>query len=416
MILLEIHITLEDGSRIPCGELRCCEPGDLIRGGAFRYNPQYLDHPKAFPLDPVNLPLRPGIFEVKTPSGFPSAISDSLPDAWGMTLLKERAYREGLRPDDVPAHLLIALGSGSMGALDFQPMLGKKCQGPPAGGLMVGQLTEMVDYAALYDEGLALQDDQMAVLLDGGSSPGGARPKALIQDGDDLYLAKFPRKGDRLDMVRLEAACLTLMEWAGGTVPKHKVVQAGQRPVLMVERFDRTPEGKAHRISFDTLLRDREDLPPRGTYPAMFEALRKWSDRPNLDVELLYRQMCLNVLLGNTDDHLRNFSLVRRGGEWRLSPAYDIAPYTQERRAHSVMLPGDPPSTQPPEDLEGLRLMGRALRVPQAAKILQQVVDAVQRWPEACAIHGVSDKDRDAVAEYIEKRIQVEEDGLRARI
>jgi serine/threonine-protein kinase HipA len=44
-------------------------------------------------------------------------------------------------------------------------------------------------------------------------------------------------------------------------------------------------------------------------------------------MEALWRRMVFNILISNTDDHLRNHGFLYAGREgWRLSPAYDLNP------------------------------------------------------------------------------------------
>lgn len=420
MVKVVVHITFENGKRVKCAELTCPEVGDR-QGATFQYAPSYLKDPQAFPLDPLKLPLESGPVPVRTPSGIPHAIQDSLPDSYGLGLLKQRARAAGLSPDEVPAHLLIALGNGAMGALDFQLAKGKRYAGPPSGGLPKAHIQSIVQAAQDYDQGLPVSDIQLKNLLDASSSPGGARPKALVQSNDDrLYLAKFARTGDKLDMVRLEAASLTVAKWAGLPVPDHGVESVGDHNIFMIERFDRAGEnllGRRHRISFDSLLRDREDMQPRSGYADIMNAIQRWSGQPHIDKEILFRQMCLNVLLGNTDDHLRNFSMIVQDGEWRLSPVYDVLPYHHERACHSILLPGNPPSTHPPEGgIEDLEQFGKNFRVPKAKAIVQEIAEAISRWPEACEKHGVPPIQTALTHRYIQSRInpaqpeQAEED------
>lgn len=414
MVEVIVHVTFEDGRRIPCAKLSCPEPGDR-QGALFQYDPGYLKDPQAYALDPLKLPLESGPFPVRTPSGFPQAIQDSLPDRFGMGLLKQRARQNRLRPDEVPAHLLIAMGNGAMGALDFQPGQGKKFTGPPGCGLPRAQLREIAQAAIDYEAGRPLSDSQFKCLLDASTAPGGARPKALVQDEDEkLYLAKLSREDDRMDMVRLEAASLTVAAWAGLPVPEHKVVSAGRHDILLVERFDRAGnnlQGRRHRISFDTLLRDRDDEAPREGYGDIAEAIRDWSAQPHTDTEHLYRLMCLNVLLGNTDDHLKNFSLIIQDGGWRLSPVYDVLPNHHERLAHSILLPGNPPTNRPPDAkaLSALVDMGRQMRISKTASIVEEVAGAVGRWQEACALHDVPAIQAALTGRYIQQRLDDKE-------
>jgi serine/threonine-protein kinase HipA len=115
-------------------------------------------------------------------------------------------------------------------------------------------LAELADAAARLEAGEAV-DDSSRLLLEAGSSPGGARPKALVRDADGHWIAKFSSRRDDCDMVGLEAASLALAQRAGLVVPDFRLAEltGGQR-ALLVRRFDRTPAGRLHMLGFRALL------------------------------------------------------------------------------------------------------------------------------------------------------------------
>ena len=89
-----------------------------------------------------------------------------------------------------------------------------------------------------------------------------------------------------------------------------------------VERFDRTPPGKIHTVSAAGLLNANYRQPSLD-----YESLLKLTHILTKDVEevyALFRLMVFNVVIGNRDDHAKNFSFQLVNGEWKLSPAYDL--------------------------------------------------------------------------------------------
>ncbi len=44
------------------------------------------------------------------------------------------------------------------------------------------------------------------------------------------------------------------------------------------------------------------------------------------DLKQLWRRIVFNILISNTDDHLRNHGFILTDEGWRLSPAYDVNP------------------------------------------------------------------------------------------
>ena len=193
MIHLDVILIFPNRLKIKCGEIvtGTSEPNGRIKG-AFRYTPEYLQHPDAFPLDPVNLPLKPKEFSSNRPQGIHGVFEDALPDDWGRKILARKANLT-LREQTEP-RFLEALGNNGMGALCFETGYPVRAQDPCADMVNLDNLLEL---ALKYDAGEYLNDQEFAALALCGSSPGGARPKSLVRDKDNtLWLAKFPRHND----------------------------------------------------------------------------------------------------------------------------------------------------------------------------------------------------------------------------
>ncbi|WP_216366761.1 HipA domain-containing protein [Halovulum dunhuangense] len=62
------------------------------------------------------------------------------------------------------------------------------------------------------------------------------------------------------------------------------------------------------------------------SYEDLAMAMRQHCANPAKEIAELYRRMVFGILVRNTDDHLRNHGILRAGGGWRLSPAFDINP------------------------------------------------------------------------------------------
>jgi serine/threonine-protein kinase HipA len=173
-------------------------------------------------------------------------------------------------------------------------------------------------------------------LFAAGSSPGGARPKALVHDAGIEYIAKFPSKAldEGLDAVAVEAVSLELARRAGLVVPDFHLITLGARRTLLVRRFDVTAAGgRRHMISLQTLCLERPGAWVTD-YGTACEAVRKYTSDPAADVPSFYRHVVFNAVLGNTDDHLKNFLMLRDERGLRLSAAFDLLPDIGRRREH----------------------------------------------------------------------------------
>ncbi len=385
---IEVWIALE-GHQILAGEM-VCEIGEDGRGrGAFRYALDYLNRPEAFTLDPVSLPLREGEFSIEHPGIF-GVFEDSLPDDWGRRLLL-RKHHIPLHQQNLP-NLLLAQGVAGLGALSFVK------EGTPqqtSNDVSVLYLDRLVEAAEAFERG-DKNDVDINLLLGAGSSPGGARPKALVYDeqADEHYLAKFPSIKDNVDVVRIEAATMNLAKRAGLIIPSTRLVTCGSRPVLLVRRFDIMSQGRRHMVSLQTLLKATGYYLAR--YSDILNVVRKISADPQNDSERFFRQMVFNAVIHNTDDHLKNFWMTCTKEEgWRLSPSFDLVPDIGQRGEHILFFDLDPAYP----GRANLERLGRAWGISGAAEVVEQVFEAVAGWREEFLTCGVVKKDIDRFAE-----------------
>lgn len=194
--------------------------------------------------------------------------------------------------------------------------------------------------AIIADEDIPANDPdaQQAHELLGGTSMGGARPKAVVEDEDGLWVAKFNRADDRWDYAKIERTMLLLASECGIRCASSKRTTIGDRDVLLVKRFDRekTDAGyrRARMLSALTLLRADENERDKWSYVVLAEELRRLSSQPREDAQELFRRMLFNALISNSDDHPRNHAIIAMNRDWRLSPAYDLTPSTPVSTTH----------------------------------------------------------------------------------
>lgn len=321
-----------DGEPAPLGVVQFNQEHDSY---AFAYAQSWLARSGAFPLDPFALPLIEKIF---TSDVLPMVLADSLPDSWGQRVLQTLYKRV---PQNGVEWLLATRGRG-VGCLAFS--------GSRSGPLPSVEPPTLADIEAIaesiseIDAREVVHNPEVIKLLGPGSSMGGARPKSTLVDAGREWIAKFTAIGDTFDQVRAEAACLDMASAAGISVPEHRVVKVGAKPVLLVGRFDRDLRvPNAHFISAHALIGMRKarhsDLLGDLSYPGMAIRNRKFGAEPGDDAEELFRRMVFNLLIGNTDDHLRNHGFLYQSSTgWRLSPAFDLLPHPQQLSEHAIGL------------------------------------------------------------------------------
>jgi serine/threonine-protein kinase HipA len=403
MIQLSVWLTLNEKTIMHAGDLVVADPDS--RGalqGQFRYAREYLDWENAFPLDPVHLPLSAEICDAERPrAGIHGVFEDSLPDDWGRRLLSRKHALP--RNEQRPPQLLRCLAGDGMGALSYSE--GRK---PPDTQelLDVCSLEDLQLLANRFEEDAYAVADEMALLFQAGSSPGGARPKVLVRDAGKSYIAKFQSMRDRFDVVALEAAAMELARRAGVDAAHSRCAPCGKSKILLVERFDRNTNSdtRSHVISMQTLL-GADGYYSLG-YRDMANIIKKISTDPAGDLKKLFKQLVFHVLIGNTDDHLKNFSMICDGESWRLSPAYDIVPNIGQNREHVLSIQY---STMVPNRaalLGEAKCFGLKQQV-KANEIIESVLCEVKRWEEVFQQFKVPRRDIETIGGDITFRIKL---------
>lgn len=323
-----VYITLPGAiSAVTAGRFEHAVDRSGFAVGRFVYGRRYRERPDAVEIDPVELRLGRTGFETLRLNGVFGALRDAGPDHWGRRVIEKHAGIGQLGELDYLLHA----PDDRAGALGFG--LGVA---PPAPRRDFNKTLDLARLQALAELLLADAPPQDAAqveeLLLLGTSMGGARPKAVVEDADGLWLAKFNRGDDRWNMARVEHATLQLARLCGMQVAESRIEAVGGRDVLLVKRFDRERGeggyGRARMVSALTLL-ETDETPTgrsRWSYVLLAETLRRISARPREDAKELFRRMVFNALVSNIDDHPRNHAALAWAAGWRLSPAYDLTP------------------------------------------------------------------------------------------
>jgi len=298
----------------------------------FEYDPGWLQSADRFSLEPA-LMLGPGPFH--TPSDKPlfGAIGDSAPDRWGRVLMRRAERRRAEHAGETPRtlmeidYLLMVDDESRQGALRFTQDVG----GPFLAEHGTTRIPPFIELPRLLSAaervvGDADSDEDLRLLLAPGSSLGGARPKASVRDRDGaLAIAKFPHKDDEIDTVLWEVVALSLAAKAGIQVPDWRLEKVADKAVLLLRRFDRAAGTRIPFLSAMSMLgvRDNESR----SYLEFVDTLRQHGASAKEDIHALWRRIVFNILISNTDDHLRNHGFLYDGPDgWRLAPAYDLNP------------------------------------------------------------------------------------------
>ena len=323
------------------GTLTRARGGDL----SFAYATGWRQDPDAFPLS-LSMPLRADPFPRVSVEPW---LAGLLPDdedvlrAWSSRFQVSRQNVFGL---------LSEVGEDCAGAVQFvRPERLEEFldAGPPSVEWLADEEVEHRLRELRSDPALGRRPDdagrfslpgvqpKTALLFEDGrwGLPAGATPTTHILKPEN---PRFP------GLVENEHLCLRLARAAGLAAATSRMERFGDQLALVVTRYDRRRIGsewvRLHQEDFCQAL----GVPPEHKYQneggptvrAMLDLVRTESAQPEEDVRTLARSIMLNWILGATDSHAKNFSLlIGPAGQVRLAPLYDVAsflPYAESPR------------------------------------------------------------------------------------
>jgi serine/threonine-protein kinase HipA len=368
------------------------------RAFVFNYGQSYLERDNAIPIYSAELPLKSGILPLLKGLNMPGCLRDAAPDAWGRRVITNRklgAKRTGAGQDDLgELTFLLESGSDRIGALDFQRSATDYEPRSPVNA----SLDELLASAERVEKGIPLTPE-LDQALHHGSSIGGARPKALIEDNEKKYVAKFSSTTDLYSVVKAEFIAMRLAALAGLNVAPVSLTKSSHKDVLLIERFDRVKiaEGWQRKpmVSALTLLGLDEMMARYASYEELAEIIRHKFTNASSTLRELFGRLTFNILVGNTDDHARNHAAFWNGKMLSLTPAYDICPQgrTGGEATQAMLISGDHRMSQISSCLDAAKnfLLSRT----EAVKIIENQITCIEKnWSSVCDEAEISKVDR----------------------
>ena len=322
-----------------------CKVGELwshyTRGkesSDFEYSSEWLKSQKAFNISP-ELYLSNGKHSC-TDKPIIGALSDCAPDTWGRMLMRrferQKAKIENRAPKVLNEidYLMLVNDFSRQGAIRLKEFGCNKFSFDSD----IKSIPPLVDIKKLLDASNRFceneeHEDDLKLLISPGSSLGGARPKASVIDEDEnLCIAKFPKRTDEFCRVLWEALALTLAKNCGLKVQDFKVIYVGKTPVIILKRFDREKLKRIPFMSAMTMLKAVDNDSNLHSYLEIADGIRQNCVNVKADLKELFSRIIFSILISNTDDHLRNHGFLRLSDRgWSLSPLYDVNPNESPR-------------------------------------------------------------------------------------
>jgi serine/threonine-protein kinase HipA len=364
----------------------------------FNYGKSYLNRKNAISIYDAELPLKPGALPLLSGLIMPGCIRDAAPDAWGRrVVINKKLGLKGVDADSIKLDELTYLlesGSDRIGALDFQL---SATDYVPRTSVNV-TLDELLQSAERVEKGIPLTTE-LDQALHHGSSIGGARPKALIEDDSTKYIAKFSSSTDLYNVVKAEFVSMRLASIIGLDVAPVALTKSSKKDVLLIERFDRNHTGQGWQrkcmVSALTLLGLDEMMARYASYQDLSEIIRHKFTNVPATLRELFSRLIFNILSGNTDDHARNHAAFWDGQMLTLTPAYDICPQSRSgnEASQAMLISGDNRMSRISACLEAARHF--LLSEKEAVAIVVHQISAIrENWSVICEEASLSETDR----------------------
>ena len=395
--------------------------------GIFQFIPEFGS--SGIEVSPLQMPWRESPYEFpslsrETFKGLPGMLADSLPDKFGNALINVWLANQGQAEASFnPVQRLCYTGTRGIGALEYKPAM----TGTPAkprkievdrlvalSNRILGDRENLTGHLTGEDDVQDIED-----ILRVGTSAGGARAKAVLAWNEETgefksgqvktdkgythWLMKFDGVDENKDKEladpkgfgRIEYAYHLMASKAGIIMMPCRLHEEGGRAHFMTKRFDRTDEGeKLHYQSLCALQHFDFNMAGAYSYEQALQTIKSLN-LPAEDIEQQVRRTLFNIVARNQDDHVKNIGFVMdKEGEWRLSPAFDVAysynPMGSWTSQHQMSLGGKRDGF----DLNDLVAFGKlaGMKERRTKIIIREILEVVENWTEFAQAAKVHDE------------------------
>lgn len=162
----------------------------------------------------------------------------------------------------------------------------------------------------------------------------GTSPRLTLDNYPTGYILK-PQTEEYETLPEAEYLVMQMAKLVGiKTVPFALIKMNGQGELAYItKRIDRVnADGKMQMLAMEDFCQLEERLTEdkyKGSYERCAKVINRYSSMAKFDLTELYLRMVFSFVIGNSDMHLKNFSMIEKAegsGEYVLSAAYDLLP------------------------------------------------------------------------------------------
>lgn len=213
-----------------------------------------------------------------------------------------------------------------------------------------------------------------------------------------------------------EQLIMTMADMAGISTVPHALIKGDAGLAYITKRVDRNlTDDKIEMLAMEDFcqldLRLTEDK-YRGSYERCAKIIKQYSSRVGIDMAEFYIRLVFCFIVGNSDMHLKNFSLIETAegsGEYVLSPAYDLLPVNAnmpaDKEQFALAMNGKKMNIRKGDFLKFADTCGIARQT--AEKLIENLVKLTPKWIAMCEKSLLTDKLKDRLKKIITERTEV---------
>ena len=253
---------------------------------------------------------------------------------------------------------------------------------------------------------------------------GGQMPRLTIVDFPAGYILK-PQADYFPSLPEAEFLVMKMAHEAGIRTASCALLRNNDSYVYITARMDRIPQCKEYPDGAMLAMEDFCQLCRRltcdkyhGSCERCAKIIEKYSSRPGLDMAELFIRLVFCYVTGNSDMHLKNFSLIEdmpKSGNYILSPAYDLLPVNvimpEDTEAFALPINGKKKNIRRNDFLIFAEQAGIARKT--ASRLIDSVLAKAPRFKEMCAESLLIDELKECFINLIDQRCAMLQPGAR---
>lgn len=241
------------------------------------------------------------------------------------------------------------------------------------------------------------------------------KPRLTLVNYPTGYILK-PQVAEFEALPESEQLIMTMADMAGISTVPHALIKGNAGLAYITKRVDRNlTDDKIEMLAMEDFcqldLRLTEDK-YRGSYERCAKIIKQYSSRVGIDMAEFYIRLVFCFIVGNSDMHLKNFSLIETAegsGEYVLSPAYDLLPVNAnmpaDKEQFALAMNGKKMNIRKGDFLKFADTCGIARQT--AEKLIENLVKLTPKWIAMCEKSLLTDELKDRLKKIIIERTEV---------